>query len=242
LPNLQRLSRFKATAADREPTLCVWNCPRRDEVGPPRARANDVGVRLLYHGTIVPSRLPLRFLEALPDLPVNMLVIGYETQGHPGYTFELRRYAERLGIADRLHILPGLPRYQLLGMSRQADIGLSLVPAVSDDMNMRWMTGASNKPFDYMAGGLALLVSDMPDWRQMYVAPGYGLACNPENPASVRDALRWLIEHPTQMRAMGELGRQRIAADWNYETQFGPVLDRIDPRIETNQYVASTIR
>ena len=37
------------------------------------------------------------------------------------------------------------------------------------DINLNYMTGASNKPFDYMACGLALLVCDLSDWKQMYV-------------------------------------------------------------------------
>ena len=51
----------------------------------------------------------------------------------------------------------------------RAHVGLALMPLNSNDLNMRHMTGASNKPFDYMAAGLALLVSDLPDWRQMFV-------------------------------------------------------------------------
>ena len=47
------------------------------------------------------------------------------------------------------------------------------------------MTGASNKAFDYMAVALAVLVTDRQDWRQMYVEPGFGLACDPTDVESV---------------------------------------------------------
>ena len=33
--------------------------------------------------------------------------------------------------------------------------------------------------FDYMAAGLALLVSDLADWREMFVARGFARACDP---------------------------------------------------------------
>ena len=56
------------------------------------------------------------------------------------------------------------------------------MPRTSDDMNMLNMTGASNKAFDYMAAGLTLLVSDLPDWHAMFVAPGFGRACDPADP------------------------------------------------------------
>ena len=73
-----------------------------------------------------------------------------------------------------------------------------------------------------------MLVSDLPVWRSLFVEPGYGLGCNAEDPQSIAEALSWLMDHSTEMRAMGERGRQRVTADWNYETQFGPVRDWLD--------------
>ncbi|MGA9995595.1 MAG: glycosyltransferase, partial [Pyrinomonadaceae bacterium] len=89
------------------------------------------------------------------------------------------------------------------------------------------MTGASNKPFDYLACGLPLLVSDLPDWRNFFVEPGYALACDMENPQSIADAVRWYLDHPEEMRRMGEGGRQRIISEWNYEKQFSPILEKL---------------
>jgi spore maturation protein CgeB len=70
-------------------------------------------------------------------------------------------------------------------------------------------------------------VSDLPDWKQMYVEPGYALACNPEDPSSIADVLRWYLEHPLEMKAMRERGRQRILNEWNYETQFEVVKNQL---------------
>jgi glycosyltransferase involved in cell wall biosynthesis len=225
LPNETRAVHFRSSVVDREPTLCVWNCPRRDEVGPPRLDQPGGALRVLYHGSIVPSRLPLHLLQALRGLPVTLEVIGYETQGHFGYVQELLRYARSLGVADRVQVRPAMRRHELMVLSRTADIGLSFMPAIPDDQNLRWMAGASNKPFDYLAAGMAVLVSDLPEWRRMYVDPGYGLACRAEDPHDVASAFRWLVDHPVELRAMGERGRQRIVTDWNYETQFAPVIE-----------------
>ncbi|OLE34357.1 MAG: hypothetical protein AUI36_27970 [Cyanobacteria bacterium 13_1_40CM_2_61_4] len=64
-------------------------------------------------------------------------------------------------------------------------------PAIRrDDGNEQTMTGASKKPFDYLAFGLALLVSEVPEWKKMFVEPGYGLACEPEDPESIARQLR----------------------------------------------------
>jgi glycosyltransferase involved in cell wall biosynthesis len=89
------------------------------------------------------------------------------------------------------------------------------------------MTGASNKAFDYLASGLPLVVSDLPDWRAAYVEPGYALACNPQDAESIASAVRRLLDDPALARSMGESGRQRILKEWNYEACFRPVLRRL---------------
>jgi glycosyltransferase involved in cell wall biosynthesis len=99
------------------------------------------------------------------------------------------------------------------------------MPKTTDDINMNAMAGASNKAFDYLASGLALVVSDLPAWRTLYVEPGYGIACDPDDPTSIARALWSLVDDPTEVRAMGERGRRRIDEEWNYETEFAKVFE-----------------
>lgn len=232
LPNVPRVRHFKRTVINVQPTLSVWNCPRRAEVSPPHAPGPSDRLVLLYQGSIVPARLPLSVLKALAQLPegVFLRIIGYETAGHRGYRRQLAETARRLGIEHRVQLREAIPHSELPVEARQCDVGLALMPATTQDLNMRWMPGASNKPFEYLASGLALLVSDLPSWREMFVEPGYGVACVAEDPASVAAALSWLLEHPAERRAMGDRGRHRVAIEWNYETQFAPVMDWLGKR------------
>jgi glycosyltransferase involved in cell wall biosynthesis len=127
-------------------------------------------------------------------------------------------------VDHRLEVVSALPRIELLEKCRQCDAGLALMPLHANDINQRSMTGASNKVFDYMASGVPLIVSDLPDWRDAYVETGYGLACDPGDPQSITRGVRWLLDHAEDARRMGEEGRQRILKEWNYEVCFQPVL------------------
>lgn len=230
LPNHERIKIFEKEVGKDGKTVCVWNCPRKEEVSAPRLPYGEKQLRILYHGSLVPSRLPLAVVEALTLLPENtkLLVIGYETNGYPAYIRQVEERAVQCGIGERVEIVGAVPtRRELFELCRKCDVGLAFMPRKSSDINMQFMTGASNKPFDYLACGLALLVSDLPDWKTMFVRPGYGLACDPEDPKSIAAALRWFLEYPKEMRDMGERGRQKILSDWNYETQFKPVLEKI---------------
>ncbi|MGA2134366.1 MAG: glycosyltransferase family 4 protein [Bryobacteraceae bacterium] len=229
LPNRTRLERFLTETGTLRDLFCVWNCPAVQDAGQPRGPANRM-LYLLYHGSIVPERLPITIVRALAALPdtVALRVIGYETIGSPGYIAMLRKEANRLGVGARLEVVGAVPRADLMPWCRRSDIGLSLLPLEAWDANQRTMTGASNKPFDYLACGLPFLMSDLPDWHVMYGEPGYGLACDPRDPQSIACAIRGLLENPDLMRSMGEKGRQRILADWNYETAFEPVRRRLE--------------
>ncbi len=233
LPNAERTKRFSAQLGCRTAD-CVYNCPSRDEVSPPRPGPSmGTGLRVIYCGSIGSSRLPLGVLSAMAQLPdtMTLCVVGYETVGSRGYLHQLREAASRLGITSRVEYAGELSRGRELHERLDAcQVGLCLVPLKSPDINEQWMVGASNKPFEYMARGLALLVPDHPDWRRMYVEPGYGLACDPGDPNSIAETLRWCLEHPLEVHAMGEKGRQRVLEEWNYERQFSPVLRQLTPR------------
>ena len=248
VPNDQRGRHLADQTRTTTPVISVWNCPSLEEVlteGNPGAsqdprvaissfprptKRGEGNLVLFYHGTIVPVRLPLAVLSALAQLPENILLrfAGYETIGHPGYVDEIRAETARLGLSSRVEYLGAVPqRAELLAQCRNSDIGLAFMPGNARDPNEQSMAGASNKAFEYMACGLALLVSDLPDWKRMFVEPGYGLACDPEDPASLAKALRWFIAHPEAARQMGARGRKRIADEWNYESRFDPVVQRL---------------
>jgi len=237
LPNARRAEIFKQSTKTLQPVLCVWNCPARAEAKSARPSANrgDEFV-LLYHGSIVPARVPLAVLKAIIMLPrkIRFQVAGYETIGHPGYVAALQLEAERVGAREQFEYLGAFPREELLSLCRNATIGLSLITEATSDLNEQTMVGPSNKPFDYLACGVPLLVSGLPEWQDAFVRPGYALACCSSDPESIAKSLRWFMEHPEESRQMGDRGRQRILTDWNYETQFQKAQEKMTGTIQFN--------
>jgi len=211
--------------------VCIWNCPSVEEVSRPRRSPHSRDFWIVYQGSLVPARLPATILHAMSQLPaqVKLRVVGYETVGYPAFVKNYRALARELGVEDRIEIVGVLPlRSQMLESSNSCHVGLALMPTSSTDSNEETMTGASNKPFDYLACGVPVLVSDLAEWKAMFVEPGFGLCCVPEDSDSIARALRWFYEHGEETRSMGERGRSRIASDWNYENRFRPVLEGLD--------------
>jgi glycosyltransferase involved in cell wall biosynthesis len=210
-------------AADR--LRIVWNMPRRAEL-PRLGSQPEAPLVLYYHGSITPDRLPAVVVEAVRRLRGRacLRIAGYEAPGAAGYVRRLIEFGGGNNSTGIVQYAGQVRRADLVARAAQAHVGLALVPRNSKDVNFPHMTGASNKAFDYMAAGLALLVSDQPDWRGMFVAPGYARACDPADPASISAALTWFLDHPAERRAMATSGRAKIEAEWNYDSAFAPVI------------------
>jgi len=228
LPNQARLEAFAEANPIGGEALCVWNCPSIYEASSaPTKQRSHRPLRVLYHGSIVPDRFPVMMLEALAACEHDVMIrlIGYEVPGMIGYTDHLKQEAERLGVANRFEYLGTLPqRSDLMARAAECDVGLSLLNHHSDDINMRHMAGASNKPFDYLSQGLALIVPRSPEWEELFVATGCAVACVPGNVDDLVNTFRWLSDHHDEVQRMGQRGRTLINEKWNYEAEFAKVL------------------
>jgi glycosyltransferase involved in cell wall biosynthesis len=222
-PAQRRLDQVPAGGKHR---LVVWNCPRLDEFRPPRPASDYARFRVVYQGSLSRDRITPQFVDALAQIPeLELHLIGYETAGHRNYAAELQSNAGASGAGDRIHYHGVIAaRADLLDLVGQADLGISTINQSARDPNLDTLAGASNKAFEYLARGLPVLVSTHPEWQRMYEEPGYGRACDPGNTSSIVAAVRSFIAMPDRGRAMGEAGRQRVLSEWNYETQFAPVL------------------
>lgn len=215
--------------------VTVFNCASRTEILTSQVRQlpdsdSSTKIWLYFHGSICPERLPIHFVDALKLLParLGLRVVGYEAPGSAGYCREIQVRALELDLDSRVEVLGPLNRAELLAKARQSHIGISLVPIQSDDINMQFMAGASNKPFDYLACGCPLIVSDLPEWREMFVDTGVAVSCDPGSLQSIVTAIRTYLDSPAQYEQAQSNGFRMIDMLWNYESQFAPVLDSIN--------------
>ncbi len=155
MPQEMRLQRVLREEARALTSICVWNCPPRAEArGRPEPGSRPL--RLYYHGTLNEERVPNLLLEALSHVrgQWELHLLGYETIGSVGFVKDFMTRAGRLGSPSESGIWAPLRiARRCSAMREKADLGLALASGAGQDVNLRFLSGASNKVFEYMACG-----------------------------------------------------------------------------------------
>ncbi|MEA2310352.1 MAG: hypothetical protein QOE28_320, partial [Solirubrobacteraceae bacterium] len=177
--------------------------PRRME--PPRLDT------VVYAGAITAHRGIEEAISALALLPgVRLQLLG---PGQPPYLGAVRAHAERLGVAERVEVLPTVAPGAVVGAIAGAGAGLALFQPVC--LSHRLV--APNKLFEYMAAGLPSLASDLPVIRSYLERFGCGAVARPDDPSDIARRLAWLLEPEHNRRCRDAAERAARVMSWASE-------------------------
>lgn len=149
-------------------------------------RVRDDQFLILYQGGIGPTRRIEPVISALKHAPQCVLVIRGPRMDF--YEEGYRRTAETAGVSDRLHLLDAVPSSDVVAAVHGADAGLYTVVGVCRNYEL----ALPNKVYEYIAGGLPVLVSAYPEVERFVEDAGVGLTFDPEEPNSIAAAMNQL--------------------------------------------------
>lgn len=185
------------------------NPPMREQV-----QIADDHFLLLWQGGTGPSRMIEPIIEALAFSPKTTFVIrgpSLDLFG-PGY----RDLAERMGVGDRLILLPPVKSSDVVAAARGADAGIWTLP----NLSRNFYYALPNKIFEYMASGLPVLAAHYPEARRLVEGNGIGLCFDPYDPRSIAAQIERLAADPSLRDAMrARLGSVLSGLDTGREWQ-----------------------
>ena len=74
-----------------------------------------------------------------------------------------------------------------------------------------------NKPFEYMACGLPMVMSNRPDWKILF--KGSALFVNPRDPVSIAEKINVLVENDVLRKNLGKMGQKMVERRFNWESE-----------------------
>jgi len=228
VPQKRRLEILLGQVTRSDPSICALNCPLRSEVS---GKSPSMGAKLdlVYMGSINGLRLPASLIKGaiLSGVVGTLKVYGYETTASKGHVASLKKLIpEGCGFSIDF---PGTIKEKAKAFEG-AHLALCVVPTVSSNEVMDNLVGASNKPFDALANGVPLIVSNLPAWRQEYVDAGVAFDCDPSSVESVASTLIEAHKVRHTIPEMAKRGSELILGRWNYEEQFAPVKRELNHR------------
>jgi len=204
-------ARFNARVVD------INNYPLSAEIaeGPTAQRA----VEICYVGGISAARGVVEVVEAMALVRsgVRLQLIG-----------------EFLSEADgrRVSSSPGWGHVDAHGhlerSQAQAFMRRSLAGVLTYHPEPNHVAAQPNKLFEYMAAGIAVIVSDFPLWRQIVERFDCGICVDPQDPRAIAEAIDLLASDPDRAIAMGANGRQAILSSLNWDAEERKLLALYD--------------
>jgi glycosyltransferase involved in cell wall biosynthesis len=201
----------------RRPPAVIRNVPDLPPPGALRALElrRELGIGdaplVIHQGAVAAGRgceALLRALALLPD--AHLLFLG----ARGPYAERLRDAAQEHGVAARTHLLAPVPPAALLSHTSQADVGVSLL----EDSCENHRLALPNKLFEYVAAGLPVVVSDLPEAARLVRERGIGWCADPGDSESVAGALRQALA-PLDDGIWARLARAASELCWREERE-----------------------
>ena len=170
----------------------------------------------LYLGGLMGGRGLEQLVDALRVARSTQLVL----LGDGPLASALVDRAAGFGAGDRLHLLEPVGPDEVIAYAASADIGVS--PIVPSCLNYRY--SLPNKLFQYMAAGLPVVASDLPQVREVVEGAGCGLVVDTTRPELIAAAIERLAGDPDAARAMGRRGRAAVQDRYNWSAAAATLL------------------
>lgn len=169
---------------------------------------------LLFQGGLSSGRNLTKLVEAMASLaamPVHLVLLG---DGR--LMLRLQRLIRVRKLSARVHLHPAVAQHDLLAITASADAGI--IPYQAICLNNLYCT--PNKLFEFVAAGLPILASDLPELRRLIVGHSIGQVFDLSDTDKIADAIRdFFSDEPRIATWRANLRRVRQELCWQSEGQ-----------------------
>ncbi|WP_208998082.1 glycosyltransferase family 4 protein [Pseudovibrio sp. FO-BEG1] len=208
-PSTQKTLVTEMGIAAEKISIVLPGIDRPDISATSQAAKEPVGTgKLLCVGSLVPRKGQLHLVEALgqlKDLDWHLDLIG-ETKFDPEYTSQVRAQIKRYGLADRIQVHGGIPKAELTGFYKSADV--FVLPTYYEGYGMAFAE-AMSFGLPIIASGEGAVASTVPPTAGFHVGAG--------DPVALSKAIEALLTNKELRSKLseGSLAAADTLPDWN---------------------------
>ena len=208
-------ARFFARAYGIARPLVLQNRPCLKVDAPTQRIRHELGLQqpwpiILYQGGLQQGRGLERLLRVAATLKGAYVVLI----GGGKLTRPLMALSEELGMTQRVHFIPTVSLVDLPSYTASADIGVQPI----ENTCLNHFSTDSNKLFEYVSAGLAVVATDFPEIRRIVQTHAVGLLVPAGSDQRLRVALQQLIDDTSLRRTLAK-NAKNAALHLNWEQQ-----------------------
>ena len=195
-------------------TYQITNYPHREEFEDKRTWNKTI----CFTGLISSSWMHDNIIKAL-----SLTDIKYEIAG-PGS----QDYINKLkSSADNVSYVGVLKRNDVKSFVQRHLVGMALYDYLPSFGYKKGSLG-NNKIFEYMSAGIPVIGTDFDLWKEVIEGNGCGICVNPHDIDAIKNAIKYLIEHPEEAKRMGDNGVKITSEHYNWSSQEKILFDMYD--------------
>jgi glycosyltransferase involved in cell wall biosynthesis len=201
------------------PPLVALNCPFYSESKNMKDTYDEF--KLLYHGVFIKDRGLEEIITSMQYVSDNCKLYlrgydGYVVRGVEGdYIKSLKEIVNVLNLNNRVIFLDPVEMVDMVKSIDNYDIGM--MPYVPSNMNQLY--ASPNKTFEYMMGGLAVSVSNIPEQVRFVVNNFVGMSFEPRDPKDIARVINVMISDADALKQMKKNALYYAKNNYNWEIQ-----------------------
>jgi len=164
---------------------------------------------LLYQGLINVKRGVITFVNVVEKIPAVVLII----MGEGKHTNLLKEHIENKNLQHKVFLKDMVPNDQLLNYTSSADIGLQLIKNTC----FNHYSAISNKIFEYIMSGIAIIASDFPEIIRIVQENNVGEVVNPDIESDIIDKIETILSEGMLEIFKGNSRKIRKELSWENE-------------------------
>ena len=176
---------------------------------------------VLYQGIMNAGRGRPERAASARDYPdgVRLVLVGH------GVLEQSLRKAVRDGdLEDRVFMAGSVAQAELHEWTASADLGVLILDPINESKRL----SLANKIFEYMAAGVPILTTDLPENRRIVEQCDCGWLIPEREPAAIAGHVRRILEDPDEMKRRGRNGRHWFEERYNWEIESQQVVDVVE--------------
>lgn len=196
--------------------LVITNCVSRINENSLSSTKNE-GFEVLLHGQFYKGRGCDVMVEAANV--TKSTDVKYALRGFGNMEKELRQYVECHKLTNVI-FYPPVKTWELIEEAAKSHVGV----AITIPYCLNFKLSISNKIFEYLAAGLPVIMSDIPEHRYLNDKYHFGLVLEENSPECLSEAVLKMYNDKDLYKKCTENAR-RISREINWENEFAKLLE-----------------